>query len=160
MPPRKRSRVPLSIRLWAKIDKAGPDDCWVWTAARDRKNYGVVSAGGKKGALYAHRAVYEDAVGPIPPGLHILHRCDNPPCCNPAHLWAGTNSQNIADMISKGRSKGAFCFGEEHMNHKLTREKVLEIRASTDPERVVARRYGISGANVHAIRKRKTWKHI
>lgn len=156
-----KSRVPLSTRLWEKIAKGGPDDCWLWAAGRDRKNYGVVNAGGKHGkTMKAHRAAYIDAVGPIPAGLQVLHRCDNPPCCNPSHLWVGTNKDNIADMKNKGRDKGAFSFGEKHMNSKLTAADVLAIRASPESERKIGRRYGVSGANINSIRQRKSWKHI
>lgn len=159
--PRSYTRVPLATRLWAKIQKAGPDDCWLWLAHRNPGGYGTIGSGGKHGTmLLAHRVAYEEAVGQIPPGLHVLHRCDNPPCCNPAHLWVGTDADNVADMQAKGRKRWKPSPGSKNGLAKLTEQQVLEIRAAPGPEVAIAARYKIAKSNVSFIRLRKTWKHI
>lgn len=94
---------PLTERFWRKVDKsAGPEGCWPWTGSRHGFGYGFVSAGGKRRG--AHRVSWELANGPIPDGLSVCHRCDNPPCVNPAHLFLGTVGDNTRDMMAKGRA--------------------------------------------------------
>ena len=88
-------------RLWAKVQRAGPDECWPWTGAVDSDGYGRIGLGGT--ARLVHRVVYELEVGPIPDGMEVRHTCDNPPCCNPAHLLPGTHAENMADMVERGR---------------------------------------------------------
>jgi len=88
-------------RLWNKVAKTSPDECWPWKAYRNGCGYGTIQCDGR--SLLAHRVVYELTVGPIPPGMNVLHSCDNPACCNPDHLWTGTQADNIADMYAKGR---------------------------------------------------------
>jgi DNA invertase Pin-like site-specific DNA recombinase len=117
---------------------------------------------------------WELAYGPIPPGLHVLHRCDNPPCCNPTHLFLGTNNDNIADRVKKNRSaKGAFHWtayrqdriarGERKGNAKLTEADVVEIRrlrAMGVYQTEIAKMFNISRGAVYAIQEGKNWKHI
>lgn len=90
-------------RFWSLVDKsAGPGDCWAWTGNCDSKGYGRFCFGGHR--VGAHRVAYVLVYGPIPPDLPcICHRCDNPPCCNPACLFAGTHADNAADREAKGR---------------------------------------------------------
>jgi hypothetical protein len=89
-------------RLWARIDRRGDDECWEWTRARSARGYGQLWTGER--VEYAHRLVAALTAGAIPTGLYVLHTCDNPPCCNPAHLVFGTQADNLADMAAKGRS--------------------------------------------------------
>lgn len=99
-------RVPLSDRWWAKVDVRGPDECWPWRGAYGGKSgrYGLLRLPGREGGTTtAHRVGWTLLNGPIPEGLHVLHRCDNPPCCNPRHWFLGTNQDNVDDKVAKGR---------------------------------------------------------
>jgi hypothetical protein len=117
-------------RILGKIDKETSNifynnsRCWVWTASRTTAGYGHVSIGNK--VLYMHRVMHEIYNGDIPKGLQVLHHCDNPPCCNPAHLFAGTQKLNMEDMNKKGRRNDVR--GEASPKCKLTDKQVEEIR--------------------------------
>lgn len=96
-------RLPIADRFWPKVEKSD-DGCWTWQAARDRKGYGKIGAPGRAGWLFAHRVSYEIATGiTLTPDVLVLHRCDNPPCVRPDHLFLGTHADNVADKIRKGR---------------------------------------------------------
>jgi len=95
--------------FWAKVDKGGAGGCWLYTGFRKWDGYGWLNRhrDGKDHYMTAHRYSWILAHGPVPNGLHVLHRCDNPPCCNPSHLFLGTHQENMADRVAKGRAKGA-----------------------------------------------------
>ena len=95
-----------------------PSGCSEWSGHRDRDGYGITSVCGK--AVRAHRLVWMLTTGPIPKGMHVLHRCDNPPCCQITHLFLGTNADNVADKIAKGRGAkigGVFNAAKTHCKH-------------------------------------------
>ena len=132
-------------RFWAKVDKRGPNDCWEWTSAALPRGYGLLTLNGSNS--YAHRLSWEINHGrPIPDGMLICHHCDNPACCNPAHLFLGTPADNTHDMVAKGRGRRG--------KHKLTDEEVLEIRARwRDPVtlRELGDRYGVSHETIRLV---------
>lgn len=94
---------PLYIRFWEKV-RTQPDGCWEWQGGRARFGHGLIHTGPGARLSQAHRVSWELNVGPVPPGACVLHRCDNPPCVNPAHLFLGTKHDNIRDMVAKGRA--------------------------------------------------------
>ena len=92
----------LASRFWKNVTKAGADECWLWQGTCNSvTRYGQIVRDGKK--VYAHRVAYELTHGSIPDGHFVCHRCDNPPCCNPSHLFSGTASENVLDAVGKGR---------------------------------------------------------
>ena len=109
-------------RFWKKVDKNGANGCWNWTASSNEKGYGQFKLGLRM--VRVHRISWELAFGEIPDELWVLHQCDNPPCVNPAHLFHGTNQDNVDDRQQKGRTPA----GEQHSSHKLSDIQVLEIR--------------------------------
>jgi hypothetical protein len=149
-------------RFWELVAIAGPDDCWPWLGGWDRKDskYGRFYYGNFH--IRAHRLAYILTYGYIPEGTEICHKCDNPPCCNPAHLFAGTHQQNMSDMVAKGRLVGLK--GERSNSVKLTAQQVLEIRSMYETGKYshlgLAHTFGVSEAAVQFIITRRTWKHI
>lgn len=153
---------PIADRFWPKVDKNGPSmrqelgPCWVWTGCRTG-GYGRLNRGGKRCKLeIAHRVSWEIHFGSVPVGACVLHRCDNPPCVNPAHLFLGTNPENTADKVTKGRQAA----GESHGMATLTVSDVAEIRALRSAGvsgPIVAARFGISNAHVHRIATGQCW---
>jgi hypothetical protein len=116
---------------------------------------------GKRKLLKAHRVSYEMANGPIPKGLFICHRCNNPKCCNPAHLYAGTAAENWNDTIAAGtRYVPEGDKGERHHDAKLTEAKVQFIRKSKQSGASLARKFGVSTCAVSAVRRGRTWKKV
>lgn len=99
LPPPKRPTA--EVRFWKYVDKQGDNDCWDWIGAINQSGYGSFSNMGKR--VGSHRFSYELHNGSIPEGMFVCHSCDNRRCVNPAHLWIGTNQDNIDDMYSKGR---------------------------------------------------------
>ena len=161
---RKRDMVD---RFWEKVDKsAGPDGCWIWTRSM-KDGYGKIGLPGKNGGwASAHRYSWELAHGPIQRGMLVCHKCDNPKCVNPAHLFLGTPADNLRDMYQKGRqpdySDGSRR-GERNGRAKLTEETVIAIRkavANGETYKDVACRYGISNDRVSSVATRATWRHI
>ncbi len=136
------------------------NDCIEWGKARNAAGYGVVGTSKVKSRL-AHRVAWEKVYGPIPNGLHCLHKCDNPACINAEHLFLGTPADNCADKISKGRGRYGL---PAHMNRgenqgasKLKELDVLLIRASTVPQTVTAKAFGIRQQTVSDIKRGRRW---
>ncbi|HJQ65911.1 MAG TPA: HNH endonuclease signature motif containing protein [Gemmatimonadales bacterium] len=150
----------LRARFEAKFIRGNADECWLWTAARDQKGYGRIgSQGRRRGPEPAQRVSYRLYVGPIPAGLHVLHHCDNPPCVNPAHLFVGTNADNMADMVRKDRQQQ----GERSGKAKLSAADVAYIRlaAADGPrgtQRVLARLFGVTDGQISHIVNGTSWR--
>jgi hypothetical protein len=127
----------LAERLWSKVRRGGPDECWEWTGRRHKQGYGIIWVGSKP--LLTHRVSFELANGSIPPGMCVCHRCDHPPCVNPAHLFLGTQKENMADMSRKRRTR------------RLTPAQVNEVRRLREGGMVVAdvaARFGVCGGTI------------
>jgi hypothetical protein len=175
-------------RFWARVEKRGPDECWPWLGCRGKKGYGRVKQ--RNHSRSAHAAAFELTVGPVPAGHYVCHTCDNPSCCNPAHLWTGTPRANNEDAARKGRSakgerngththpesrargerQGTHTHpesrprGERHGSAKLTTDQVLAIRAAyAEGGRTqvhIASEYGATPTTIGRIVKRHTWRHL
>lgn len=147
------------MRFHPKIEIRNTDECWPWTGSLTNSGYGKTSRGGK--TLLAHRVAYEDVNGQIPDQLQVLHRCDNPPCCNPAHLFLGTQADNLADCRAKGRT--VVRRGSEHWAAKITEDQVREIRrlcSSGTTQRAVAQRFGINQSQISRLLRGEAWNHV
>lgn len=96
------ARGRLLATFWDWVDRSDPDGCWPWTRSRNQDGYGHLRLN-PRASIRAHRLAYELTYGPIPDGLVVCHRCDNPPCCRPDHLVLGTQVDNMADMVAKNR---------------------------------------------------------
>ena len=141
-------------RYWEKVDVRGKDDCWLWQASQ-RNGYGQFRLNGN--TAYAHRLAWELKNGPIPEGLWICHTCDTPSCCNPAHLFLGTDAENHHDMQKKGR----IARGIRHGGASLTQESVRQIRdlyaGGEYTQQELAQRFGTAQTNVSHIVLKQTW---
>lgn len=146
-------------RFLSYIDRSGV--CWVWTGTTTRKGYGQFSLGRRdEGSDMAHRLAWEQDHGPIPEGMQVCHRCDNPPCVNPEHLFLGSAAENQYDKRRKGRAAR----GERNGGGgKLTADDVRTIRANLSTGATCAaeaRRTGVSRTMIYAIRDRRKWNHV
>ena len=142
----------LEERFLRKVVKT--DTCWLWGGAKNNAGYGNMNVGGKY--YNAHRISYQLFVGMIKKGLLVCHKCDNPTCVNPLHLFLGTPKENDADKIKKRRHM----FGVKHPMSKLTEEQVLKIRKEEGSQQSISERYGVSRRLVGMIRNYKIWKHL
>lgn len=158
--------IPLAVRFEAKVDRSrGPRACHPWIASINGAGYGQIGLGGRGGGNgLAHRVAWEIANGAIPDGLQVLHRCDNKLCVNVAHLWLGTQAENIADMDTKGRGNRVIADGEANGLAKLSTVDVLEIRRAYDAGEAtqvqLAERYRVGQSTISSIVLRRTWQHL
>jgi hypothetical protein len=140
-------------RFWSRVDKRGPEDCWEWQGTQQHYGHGLLSVKGVN--LKVHRISYELHIGPIPVGLIVRHRCDNPPCVNPAHLQTGTLIDNNRDRDERGRH--VKLENEAHGMHKLTDLEVAAIRRMAEDRTItrisIARKFGISEGYLYRLIK-------
>jgi len=142
--------------FWNKIKKT--DGCWEWQGKRRDDGRGVLMWKGKKD-FRAHRLAYMLTYGPIPEGLDICHSCDNPPCCRPDHLFAGTRLENVRDAIAKGRAVRGERVGNSKLGERQVRE-IRDMRRSGTRIQAIATAYGVSQSLIHKIVHRKRWRHL
>lgn len=145
----------------ASFDQGEKAACWEWEKAKFKSGgYGALWNGASKKLLRAHRFSYEFYKGPIPDGLHVCHTCDNPPCINPNHLFLGTDKQNSADKVQKGRARWTSRPGESNPAAVLSEKQVRLIRRLKGPATSIAVRFGVSDGTIRSIRNRQTWRHV
>jgi hypothetical protein len=148
---RKLSEIPLIERLEGRCTEDG--NCIVWGGSKTKTGYGTITYKHKK--FYTHRAMWKAKYGAIPEGLDVLHKCDNPPCINPEHLFLGTQAINMLDRDLKGRHK---CGGG-----KMTTEKIYSLRKKYNAgakQIDLAKEYDLHPRTVHKIVNYQTWKTI
>ncbi|QYJ00739.1 HNH endonuclease [Thalassovita mediterranea] len=143
----------LPCTLWSKVDIRGADECWPWRAKTRWKGYGKFTRNGI--TMWAHRVAFELSHQTSPPAL-VCHECDNPCCCNPAHLFAGDVHKNNADKIAKDRQAR----GNRYKSAKLNEAKVRAIRASSLSNTELAKKYDVARATIYNVRHRLKWAHV
>lgn len=156
----------LAVRFWSRVVR-GPG-CWLWMGTTDTCGYGRLVVGsrtdGTRRLAGAHRIAYALAAGPIPAGGQVLHRCDTPACVRPDHLFLGTQADNIADMVSKGRQRGGSLRGEKNPTAKLTWAKVTEIRRlyanGGVSQRALGEMFGVEQTSVGFVVRGETWREV
>lgn len=149
-------RIPVRKRFMQNVVKL-KSGCWAWTGNRSTAGYGLV--GIRDRLIGAHRVAWALFRGAIPKGLYVCHKCDNPSCVNPAHLFPGTARQNTADAINKNR----MLRGEKNGQHKLKTNQVIDIRkrhAIGERVKELAEEFGVWPAAISRIVKRTRWAHV
>ena len=155
-----RDKLPVPDRFWSNVDQVTEDECWEWIGYRNKGGYGVFNLEhrhhGETGVrVLAPRMAWQLTNGPIPQGKYVLHKCDNPPCVNPKHLWIGSIADNQRDMAEKGRGNAP---------RILTKEQVLEIRAKYVKGQYgyirLGKEYGVHHNTIVDIIKRRNWKRV
>ena len=158
----KKPPKPINEKhFWSKVDIGKENECWEWKGYTDRLGYGAVS--NNRTMLYAHRVAFILSGGILTEEKkHVCHHCDNPSCCNPQHLFAGSLKDNAEDRERKGR--GNHGIGENSNVAKLTNNDVLTIRYNyingINTRKELAIIYNIDVSTIHLIVNRKTWAHI
>ncbi len=169
-------------RFWSKVRISGQQECWEWQGGIGHNGYGLCRINGR--TIRVHRFAYTVTYGPIPDGMNVCHACDNRKCVNPAHLWLGTQAENIKDCIQKGRQphpKGignprlvspgvgfgsgvGFGTGPDNANNVLSAEQVAEIRSRYASGGVshedLAQQYGVARTHIGRIVRRQVWKWL
>lgn len=159
---------PAIYRVLPKVVRIPWSGCWIFTGAVNEFGYGIVGIGGRGlGNDRTHRVTYQHYRGEIPEGMFVCHHCDVPSCCNPDHLFLGTNHDNVRDCVSKLRNspppRNLHVIGEAHPSHKMTVPDIVSIRSLREKGWTLAKisaRFGICDATILRICQRKTWKHV
>lgn len=141
-------------KFWERIKKGAPDECWPWQGATFPSGYGVFTV--KRNAVRAHRIAYYLFKGEIPAGMAVCHHCDNKPCCNPRHLFGGTQLENVADRNRKGRT----ACGENAGRAKLTPSQVIAIRDDPREQREIAKDYGVCKSTIGYLKRGESWSSV
>jgi len=157
----------LQGRFWAKVNRSeglGPNgDCWEWTGSLNKTGYGQMSSRRGSPPYKAHRIGYALYYGDFDHALDVCHRCDNPKCVRPEHLFLGSHAENMADMKRKKRARKIGNFGEVNGSAKLTREQVHEAlrrRREGESQTQVAARFGVHRTTIGMIERGINWRHL
>jgi HNH endonuclease len=137
----------LADQLYSNIEVDDKTNCWNWTKYKNKKGYGTVKI--NKTMQLAHRMSYKQATGSLLDKKHVLHRCDNPSCINPDHLWEGDNLDNVIDKVNKGRQ-----------GSKLTKQDAIDIKNSTKTTAELQQLYPVTAGHIRLIKTNKTWKSV
>lgn len=147
-------------RVCDYIEIKSPKECWIWLGARCSDGYGSLALRGK--SISAHRFIYIVVFGSIPDGAHVLHKCDNPSCVNPFHLFIGSHKENMIDRDSKGRCKDNR--GMKNGRSKLSNDDIEMIRflstGKFGEKEMLARQFGVSGVLIGKIIRKELWAHL
>jgi len=146
-------------RFETKFLRLGAAECWPWQAGRDKDGYGAFYLGTNN--VRAHSASWRLYRGDIPDGMWVLHKCDNPPCVNPDHLFIGTPLDNVTDMIIKGRRR--VMIGDQRFNTKLSASDIPVIRQllmKVNSISAIADEYGVTRGAIGSIKYGNSWNHI
>ena len=149
----------LTLRFWSKVQKAGKDECWLWTASVAGKGYGQIKLPQTRRQMYAHRLSYELHNGPVPEGMMVLHKCDTPRCVNPSHLFLGMGADNLADMASKKRH----LYGERNTEHRLKEATVhsgFDLSERGWSQHRIAKKVGVGQPQIGRILRGERWRHV
>ena len=150
--------VSIKERILSNIWIYSETGCWEWQGCKTKDGYGVIKIKGRTKRV--HRIAYRIFNGDFDPSLCICHKCDNPSCCNPNHLFVGTQKDNIRDMVAKGRSNK----GEKNPLSKLTKEDIFDIRRlyriGNLTQQEIADKFGVNQQTISKIVNRKNWKHL
>lgn len=143
-------KITMAERFWIKVAIGDPDECWEWTRGCDDWGYGVFRVAMNRSPQKASRVAYWLTKGDIPEGLLVLHQCDNPPCCNPKHLFLGTHKDNCDDKMRKGRFRpnGSRAGGRQ----RLTNDQILEVRrrvANGESQGSIAKEFNVAKSTIH-----------
>lgn len=162
-----RRKISTEQRFWSHVDKSGgPESCWPWTSSINPDGYGSFRfhTYRKSWSVTAHRVAYELSKGELPAGTEICHSCNNRSCQNPAHLYAGTHTQNMHDSILAGTRYHPHDLGDDHPQAKLTSADVISIRAEyasrTTTMQQLADRFHVSISTISNVVNRKNWTHL
>ena len=151
-------------RFWSLVEKRDDHECWIFTGAVLRNGYGTFKAGsrldGTRRNVGAHRYCCEITKRRMGPGEFALHHCDNKRCVNPSHLYIGSRADNARDASERGLLGRGGRAGSLNSRAKLTEAQVLEIRASTDRNADLARRFGVSNTHIGWIKSGRSWGHL
>lgn len=131
-----------------------PNGCLEWTWYKTRHGYGQMHYGGV--VKFTHRLAYELKHGPIPRGMHVCHTCDNPPCCNPDHLFLGSQTDNMTDKTNKNRQAQSLQLPQT----VLTDQNVRDIRTSSNSAKELAKQYNVTVAHIRDIIAKRRRKNI
>lgn len=152
----------LHLNFWSSVAVGEADECWLWQGAMSANGYGSFKTG-RKVCDGAHRVAYTLFNKASPGAMHVCHKCDDPRCVNPNHLFLGTRTDNMQDKIRKGRSRNGDQRGEKNPRSKLSADQVAEVKAkilSGKTNTSIAKDYGVSHHLISKIRRGKAWGSV